>query len=148
MLLWVALSWRRFLSCRNQSTDLLCKSMAWFLYDRDLRHERFRIFWTPFSKNTPKWLFLKVRMVILKISFDTFTVRFFFINILNKYDHENLQNYLSTVVLSFLIRTKKDDNRILIKIVLCPNMGRMGQTCAKKVSFAFLKNFDFSFSLK
>ena len=28
------------LSYRTQSTDLLCKSMDWFLYDRDLRHER------------------------------------------------------------------------------------------------------------
>ena len=33
-------SLRRFLSYRNQSIDLLCKSMNWFLYDRDLRHER------------------------------------------------------------------------------------------------------------
>ena len=31
---------RRFLSYRNQSTDLQRKSMHWFLYDRDLRHER------------------------------------------------------------------------------------------------------------
>ena len=28
------------LSYRNQSTDLLFKSVDWFLYDRDLRHER------------------------------------------------------------------------------------------------------------
>ena len=27
---------------RNQSIDLLCKSMDWFLYDIDLRHERFK----------------------------------------------------------------------------------------------------------
>ena len=26
--------------CRNQSIDLLSNSMDWFLYDRDLRHER------------------------------------------------------------------------------------------------------------
>ena len=25
---------------RNQSINLLCKSMDWFLYDRNLRHER------------------------------------------------------------------------------------------------------------
>ena len=30
----------RSLSYRNQSTDFLCKSMDWFLYDRDLRQER------------------------------------------------------------------------------------------------------------
>ena len=33
-------SWRRPLSYKNQSIDLLCKSMDWFLYDNSLRHER------------------------------------------------------------------------------------------------------------
>ena len=33
-------SWRRPLSYRNKSIDLLCKSMDWFLYDNSLRHER------------------------------------------------------------------------------------------------------------
>ena len=28
------------LSYRNQSIDLVCKSMDWFLYDKDLHHER------------------------------------------------------------------------------------------------------------
>ena len=38
LLIWtLTLSWRRSLSYRNQSIDLLCKSMDWFLYDRDLR---------------------------------------------------------------------------------------------------------------
>ena len=36
----ITLSWRRPLSNRNQSIDLLCKSMDWFLYDKGLRHER------------------------------------------------------------------------------------------------------------
>ena len=40
----LTLSWRRFVSCRNQSTDLLCKSIDWFLYGRDLRHERVNVF--------------------------------------------------------------------------------------------------------
>ena len=31
--------WRRPLLYRNQSIDLLCKSMDWFLHNRDLRHE-------------------------------------------------------------------------------------------------------------
>ena len=34
------LSWRRSLSYRNQSIDWLCKSIDWFLYDRNLWHER------------------------------------------------------------------------------------------------------------
>ena len=37
--LWLTLSWRRPLSYRNQSINLLCKSMDWFLYDNGLRHE-------------------------------------------------------------------------------------------------------------
>ena len=36
----LTLSWRRSLSFRNQSIDVLSKSMDCFLYDRDLRHER------------------------------------------------------------------------------------------------------------
>ena len=31
---------KKSLSYRNQSTDLQNKSMDWFLYDKDLRHER------------------------------------------------------------------------------------------------------------
>ena len=34
------LSWRRSLLYRNQSTDLVSKSMDWFLYDKHLRYER------------------------------------------------------------------------------------------------------------
>ena len=35
----LALSWQRSLSYRNQSIDLLYKSLDWFLYDGDLRHK-------------------------------------------------------------------------------------------------------------
>ena len=41
----LASSWRRSLSYRNESIDLLCKSMDWFLYDRALRHERIKKSW-------------------------------------------------------------------------------------------------------
>ena len=43
----LTLSWRRPLSYRNQSIDLPSKSMEWFLYDNDLRHERVN-FWQNF----------------------------------------------------------------------------------------------------
>ena len=33
-------SWRRFLLYRSQSIHLPCRSMYWFLYDRDLRHKK------------------------------------------------------------------------------------------------------------
>ena len=39
----VTLSWRKFLSYRNQFINLIYKSVDWFLYDRDLRHERVNI---------------------------------------------------------------------------------------------------------
>ena len=37
------LSWRKLLSYINQSTDLHSKTMDWFLYDADLRHEKVKI---------------------------------------------------------------------------------------------------------
>ena len=43
IILWknaLTLSWWRSLSYRNQSIGLLCKSMDWFLYDRDIRHKK------------------------------------------------------------------------------------------------------------
>ena len=39
-LYYLTLSWRRPMSYRNQSIDLLRKSMDWFLYDIGLHHER------------------------------------------------------------------------------------------------------------
>ena len=36
----LTLSWWMSLSYRNQSIDLICKSMEWFLFDRNLHHER------------------------------------------------------------------------------------------------------------
>ena len=35
----LTLSRRRSVPYRNQSIHFLCKSMDWFLYDKDLRHE-------------------------------------------------------------------------------------------------------------
>ena len=35
----LTLWWRRSLSYRNQSNDLFCKSISWFLYDLNLCHE-------------------------------------------------------------------------------------------------------------
>ena len=46
------LSWRRFLSYRNQTIDLLCKSMDWLIYDWISRHERVKEILNPFMANT------------------------------------------------------------------------------------------------
>ena len=43
LLIKLTLSWRRAISYRNQSIDLLHKSMDWFLYDIGLRHERVKV---------------------------------------------------------------------------------------------------------
>ena len=47
--LLAAINSLRSLSYRNQTIDLLCKLMDWFLYDRDLCHEI--VFWR--SQNLP-----------------------------------------------------------------------------------------------
>ena len=48
----LTLSWRMSLSYTNQSIDLQSKSMGWFLYDRDLRHESVKFFESMFSHGT------------------------------------------------------------------------------------------------
>ena len=64
----LTLSWRRSLSYRNHSIDLLSKSMDWFLCDRDLCRERVKSLMGPyirlwaasrlvyFSTDTKSWL--------------------------------------------------------------------------------------------
>ena len=37
------ITWRRSLSYKNQSIDLSCKSMDWFLYGNHPRHERVKL---------------------------------------------------------------------------------------------------------
>ena len=43
VILYLTLSWRRPLSYRNQTIDLLHKSVDWFRYDNGLRHERVNV---------------------------------------------------------------------------------------------------------
>ena len=64
-------SWRRSLSNRNQSIGFLCKSMDYFLYDRDHHHERvngceFRKYFAIFSlkESTSLAKYLSVRLRI------------------------------------------------------------------------------------
>ena len=48
---------------RNQAIDLLWKSMDWFLYDNDLRHERVNSIWDYLFKSFPRLLF-KIQMLV------------------------------------------------------------------------------------
>ena len=50
----LTLLWRRPLSHRNQSINLLCKSMDWFLYDNGLRHEGVK--YLIMVKNKVDWI--------------------------------------------------------------------------------------------
>ena len=43
--LHLTLSWRKPLSCRNQSTDFQNKSMDWFLYDNGLHQKELKPDW-------------------------------------------------------------------------------------------------------
>ena len=66
----LTLSWRRPLSYRNQSIDLLHKLMDWFLYDNGLRHERIKLSDSIWQYNLilPWWL------IILLFDFPSLTV--------------------------------------------------------------------------
>ena len=50
----LTLSLRRPSSYRNQSIDLLCKSVDWFLHDNGLRHERVNDIECPFKYHSKK----------------------------------------------------------------------------------------------
>ena len=58
-MLLLTLSWRRPLSYRNQSINLLCKSMDWFLYKNGFRHERVKAN-TPVIEKSVNWLLLQL----------------------------------------------------------------------------------------
>ena len=75
----LTLSWRKPLSYRNQSSDLLCKSMDWFLYDNGLRHERVKqplIAYCPLF--LPKWKLYQNSIKLLKNRNWTFPVVLYF----------------------------------------------------------------------
>ena len=67
------LSWRRLLSYRNQSIDLLCKSMDWFLFDKDLRHERDKLMQNTQQNSKSFLLYIheKIYSNLLQIKIDT-----------------------------------------------------------------------------
>ena len=70
-LLFKTLSWRRSLSCRNQSLDLRSKSMDWFLYDRDIRHERVK---TPMPRCWSFWVSDYLHMLEIWTKFELLAI--------------------------------------------------------------------------
>ena len=67
----LTLSGLRRLSYRNQSIDLLCKSMDWFLYDNDLRHERVNYNEIYINRNTVRQTRTSCKATLLKSHFGT-----------------------------------------------------------------------------
>ena len=67
------LSWRRPLLYRNQSIDLLCKSIDWFLYDRDRRHERVK------GVKLKQWRKKRLRHRCFSVNITKFLITPFFI---------------------------------------------------------------------
>ena len=67
----LTLSWRRPLSYRDQSIDLLRKSMDWFLYDNGLRHGRVKRNECWWTESFSSWLEVPYRLTIPKSYFVT-----------------------------------------------------------------------------
>ena len=72
----LSLSWRRPLLYRNQSIDLLCKSMDWFLYNNGLRHERVKVKNRNIRKKCEICLKLLITITISRRYFGVFIVNF------------------------------------------------------------------------
>ena len=95
IMVFLTLSWRRPLSYRNQSSDLLFKLMDWFLYDNGRYHERVKIFRLNFRsvslviflvKKTTLWIrLLRVRLFHLHYfpNLDFLTVFFLYQTVLS-----------------------------------------------------------------
>ena len=84
------------LSYRNQSTDLFCKSIDWFLYNRDLCHERFKTLFTTYAES----LFLHV----VKHNF-FFLFQFFFLSVFfneySRFTRQQLKGQTLSLLISF-----------------------------------------------
>ena len=85
----LTLSWRTPLSYRNQSIDLLCKSIDWFLHDNSFRHLKVKVVFVDttcltlqyLKKNNPLHLYINLKPQIIKI----------FNEILNLVDNVNVE---------------------------------------------------------
>ena len=67
------------MSYRNQYNDLLCKSMDWFLFGRDLRHERVK-----YLEKLDLLEIRSMRRVISEKVFHKITVTVAFLNLIPK----------------------------------------------------------------
>ena len=80
----LTLSWQRPISYRNQSIDLLFKSMDWFLRDNDLHHER--------AKMGKKWRKILSPIYSLKFKNNSFWIGAYIF-----FSNGHIRNVLSTL---------------------------------------------------
>ena len=66
------ISWRRSLSWRNQSIDLHLKTVIWFLYVRDLCHERGKSIFPRFKTGRPPTLEKRLQVSFFLMNFAKF----------------------------------------------------------------------------
>ena len=101
--LYLTLSWRRPISYRTQSIDLLRKSMDWFLYDIRLRHERVKrkLFFRKCLTETPRFcIFVSIytsRSILCLIYVTYFSIIIFIVTRI----YRNRQSSVSGCSLTF-----------------------------------------------
>ena len=111
----LTLSWRRSLSYRNQSIDLLCKLMNWFLYDKDIHHERVKML---FTHHNPKVCFLTYRKVGLASFLFFFYQGIFFTNIMSQKVAEKGGGYFFNSLLHNFIQQSLNSGSAQVQILL------------------------------
>ena len=138
----LTLSWRRSLSYRNQSIDLLCKTIDWFLNDRGFCHERVK--WDILQAKI--WLFSRLlqflKVIVLMVQDATWK----FVGneakgqISKRVLQENKprQIFRKTNISYLLIRTRT---------YLCVSGGRKGSFYGKFGELFFLETLVLRFSL-
>ena len=79
-LIFLTLSWLKSLLYKNQSIDLLCKSVDWFLYDTDLLHERVKVYWRTQKRQGDfvHYSYFMYASILLKCVFQLISVTLYF----------------------------------------------------------------------
>ena len=121
--LWVTLTlpWQRPLSYRNQSIDLLRKSLDWFLYDNGLRHERVKYI-NPFQPSAPFLYLLKTSENFWCSVFRVYKNGSLGDNILQEHDPTTSQFICSQTLLMYLmyLYIKKDGVQFFLNHFMMP----------------------------
>ena len=126
MISFLTLSRRRPLSYRNQSIDLLRKSVDWFLYDNGLRLERVKdLKVCSFSKNTSEMRDIQVktlRSFAEQKSINYFQMLFFYSSIL---DPCRKEYFLQVWLLLWPFQVSNSWDRFIFSWSTCCTLGQL-----------------------